>query len=155
MRNTEYSSRCTGLLRAPTIKSVPETVLAKLSRDSLRMRSTPSRSITASAIESTVRAAVNLRLRRLFMASASTMVPSRASRQRAADSGRHERAVEIGELQRPIEAPGERRVVTHEDHRSPLAHAFPEQEVEKRRAPIGVERRGRLVRDHQLGCADQ
>jgi hypothetical protein len=48
---------------------VPEIVAANPSRDSCRMRSTPSSSATASAIESTVRLAVNLRLRRLLMAS--------------------------------------------------------------------------------------
>ena len=68
--NTDDSSRCTGLLRAPTMRSVPETEFANVSRDSWRMRSTPSSSATERAIDSTVSPAVNLRLRKLLMAKA-------------------------------------------------------------------------------------
>ena len=74
-RNTDESNRCTGLLRAPTMRSVPDTVAAKLSRDSERSRSTPSSSSTDSAMDSTVSPAVNLRLRRLFQARARIIGP--------------------------------------------------------------------------------
>ena len=68
MRNTAYNSSCTGPLRAPTIKSVPEMVLAKLVRASVRSRSTPTSRVTLNATEITVNRAVKRRLRRLFHA---------------------------------------------------------------------------------------
>ena len=70
MRNTEYNSRLTPPLRAPTIRSVPETVLAKLLLASLRRISTPSKSATESVIDATASPTLNLRLRKLLMASA-------------------------------------------------------------------------------------
>jgi len=54
------------LLRAPTIRSVPEMVLVKLSRASIRTRSTASSRATLSAMAHTVNSAVKRRLRRLF-----------------------------------------------------------------------------------------
>src|SRR5258708_15612606 len=145
IRNTENSDRCTGLLRAPTTRSVPEIVAAKLSRDSLRSRSTPSNSITASAIDSTVSTAVNLRLRRLLTASAKIIGET-------SDQGRRVpgRSVDVGELDGAVEQRGERRVVADEDQRGLLARAFAEQQVEKGRTPVGVERRGWFIGDHQL-----
>src|SRR3990167_5306232 len=54
MRNTEYSSRFTLPERAPTIRSVPLMVLAKLARASVRTRSTASNRHTESAMANTV-----------------------------------------------------------------------------------------------------
>src|SRR5258708_34024978 len=148
IRNTENSNRGTGLLRAPTTRAVPEIVAGKLSRDSLRSRSTPSNSITASAIDSTVSTAVNLRLRRLLTASARTIVETSGQRRRGPG-----RAIDVGELDRAIEQRGERRVVADEDQRGPLARAFAEQQAEKGRPPVGVRRRGWFLGDHQLASA--
>src|SRR3990167_8447047 len=68
MRNTEYSSRLTEPERAPTIRSVPLMVLAKLLRASTRTRSTASSKQTESAMANAVRIAVKRRLARLAMA---------------------------------------------------------------------------------------
>ncbi|MCY1444036.1 hypothetical protein D9M71_604840 [compost metagenome] len=68
MRNTEYSSRLTEPERAPTIRSVPLMVLAKLARASVRTRSTASSRHTESAIAKAVRKAVKRRLARLASA---------------------------------------------------------------------------------------
>ena len=70
MRKTAYSSKLMGPLRAPTIRSVPERVLAKPSRTSPRSRSTPISKVTLSAIDRIVSRAVKRRLRRLFQARA-------------------------------------------------------------------------------------
>src|SRR5258708_22279628 len=150
IRNTENSDRCTGLLRAPTTRSVPEIVAAKLSRDSLRSRSTPSNSITASAIDSSVSTAVNLRLRRLLTASARIIVETSGQRQHGPG-----RSVDVGELHRAIEQRGERRIVTDEDQSGPLARAFAEQQAEQGRAPVRAERRGWFIGCHQLQRPDQ
>ena len=55
MRNTAYSSSCTGPVRAPTTRSVPETACAKLVRTSWRRRSSPSSRKLDSAIVSATR----------------------------------------------------------------------------------------------------
>src|SRR6218665_3286506 len=68
MRNTEYSSRFTEPERAPTIRSVPLMVLAKLARASVRTRSTASSRQTESAMAKAVRKAVKRRLARLASA---------------------------------------------------------------------------------------
>src|SRR5450830_831519 len=68
MRNTEYSSRLTEPERAPTIRSVPLMVLAKLLRASTRTRSTASSRHTERAMAKAVRIAVKRRLARLAMA---------------------------------------------------------------------------------------
>src|SRR5690606_12897266 len=68
MRNTEYSSRFTLPERAPTIRSVPLMVLAKLARASVRMRSTASNRHTERPMAKTVSRAVNRRLFRLARA---------------------------------------------------------------------------------------
>jgi hypothetical protein len=68
MRNTEYSSRFTLPERAPTIRSVPLMVLAKLARASVRTRSTASNKHTESAMANTVNQAVKRRLPRLARA---------------------------------------------------------------------------------------
>src|SRR5690606_5429713 len=68
MRNTEYSNRFTEPERAPTIKSVPLTVLAKLARVSVRTRSTASNRHTDRPMANTVSSAVKRRLARLARA---------------------------------------------------------------------------------------
>ncbi|MNT50676.1 hypothetical protein D3C72_1876060 [compost metagenome] len=65
MRNTEYSKSCVEPVRAPTMRSVPETDDAKFSRSSVRMRSTPSSRKVDSAIENTVSASVKRRFQAL------------------------------------------------------------------------------------------
>ncbi|MCY1173093.1 hypothetical protein D9M73_132430 [compost metagenome] len=69
MRNTEYSSKLTEPERAPTIRSVPLMVLAKLARASVRTRSTASSRHTDRAMAKAVRKAVKRRLARLASAS--------------------------------------------------------------------------------------
>ena len=68
MRNTEYSNSCEEPVRAPTMRSVPETEDEKFSRSSVRMRSTPSSRKVDSAIDSTVSASVNRRFHALRQA---------------------------------------------------------------------------------------
>ena len=68
MRNTEYSSRLTEPERAPTIRSVPLMVLAKLARASVRTRSTASSRHTDRAMAKAVSSAVKRRLARLASA---------------------------------------------------------------------------------------
>ena len=65
MRNTEYSSSCVEPVRAPTMRSVPDTDDAKFSRSSVRMRSTPSSKKVDSAMENTVSASVKRRFHAL------------------------------------------------------------------------------------------
>src|SRR5271166_2930302 len=62
MRNTEYKSKLRLPLRAPTIRSVPEIVSAKLWRAPVRTFSTPRSNITLRAMEKIVRSAVSQRL---------------------------------------------------------------------------------------------
>ena len=68
MRNTLYRSRFVGPLRAPTMRSVSETVLRKLVWVSLRILSTPSSSVTLRAIDTTVSSRLVRRKRALFNA---------------------------------------------------------------------------------------
>ena len=56
--NTEYSSRFSWPERAPTIRSTPDTVLAKPSRAAVRIFCTPSSSATLMAIALSVSSAV-------------------------------------------------------------------------------------------------
>ena len=53
MRNTEYSNNCTAPVRAPTIRSVPDTDCEKFSRTSCRTRSTVSNRKVDRAIDGT------------------------------------------------------------------------------------------------------
>ena len=71
MRNTEYSSSCTDPVRAPTIRSVPETACEKLLRTSWRMRSMPSSSSVDKAIDSATSASTKRRFQALCRASES------------------------------------------------------------------------------------
>src|SRR5450830_342257 len=81
MRNTEYSSRFTEPERAPTIRSVPLMVLAKLARASVRTRSTANSRQTDRAMAKAVRKAVKRRLARLARARRSRYIrPPRAWR---------------------------------------------------------------------------
>ncbi len=66
MRKTEYNKSGTGPLRAPTIRSVPAMVLAKLAFAWVRTFSTPISRATLRAMARMVRAAVPLRFNRLF-----------------------------------------------------------------------------------------
>ena len=70
MRNTAYSSSCTGPVRAPTIRSVPDTACEKLLRKSCRMRSMPSSSSVDSAIDNTTSDSTKRRFQALRAASA-------------------------------------------------------------------------------------
>lgn len=73
---TACSSNCGPPLRAPTTRSVPETVLRKLWRDSCRTRSTPSKSITLQAIDTMVSTTVARRFINDCQASRSNIRPS-------------------------------------------------------------------------------
>ena len=79
MRNTEYSSSCVEPVRAPTIRSVPDTDDEKFSRRSVRMRSTPSSRKVDSAIDSTVSASVKRRFQALRQAMREERLHARAS----------------------------------------------------------------------------
>lgn len=68
MRNTEYNSRLIEPDLAPTIKSVPEIVLAKLFLASVLIRSIASNKQTDKAIAKIVNNAVNNLLRKLAKA---------------------------------------------------------------------------------------
>ena len=72
-------------LRAPTIRSVPEMVLAKLALASVLTRSTPRRRATLTPIAKTTRPAVALRLATLL--SARVAIGKSALRRRAVDFG--------------------------------------------------------------------
>ena len=80
MRNTEYSSSCVEPVRAPTIRSVPDTEDAKFSRSSVRMRSTPSSRKVDSAMENTVSASVKRRFHALRQAIEKSAVIGRPPR---------------------------------------------------------------------------
>ena len=64
MRNTEYSSSWVEPVRAPTMRSVPETADEKLARRSVRSRSMPISSSVASAMLATV----SIKVKRRFQA---------------------------------------------------------------------------------------
>ena len=69
MRKTAYSSRFKSPLRAPTIRSVPEIVLAKLVCASVLTRSTTESRAALTAIDASVRMAVVRRFIRLLKTS--------------------------------------------------------------------------------------
>src|SRR5690606_1715293 len=95
-------------LRAPTIRSVPEIVLAKLARASVRTRSTPSSSATLTAIENAVSSAVTRRFQMLFSARR-RIVPLAMG---AAPAG----TVQFRQRQAAVELGGQRAVVADEDN---------------------------------------
>ena len=97
MRNTEYSSRLTGPLRAPTMRSAPEIVFVKLVRASVRTRSTPIKRATLTATDSTVSPAVSRRFSRLFAANEKRIALARIGHpflRRSVDLGHRDGALE-------------------------------------------------------------
>src|SRR5580700_10460088 len=96
MRKIEYSNRLSGPLRAPTIRSTPETVFAKLSRAAVRSFCTPSSNATLMAIAEMVSSAVARRFHRLFQArvTVGVAIVSRDLRRSAVDVAHGERAIE-------------------------------------------------------------
>ena len=74
MRNTEYSSRFSDPVLAPTIRSTPDTVLAKLSRACWRICSIPSSTKMATLMAISVMIAEPLRLIKLLTATFKNMV---------------------------------------------------------------------------------
>src|SRR3990167_8718704 len=94
MRNTEYSSRLTEPERAPTIRSVPLMVLAKLLRASTRTRSTASSRHTERAMAKAVRIAVKRRLARLAMARRNRYISNLCGRGGAIEFGQRQVTVE-------------------------------------------------------------
>ena len=163
MRNTEYSSNCVEPVRAPTIRSVPDTEEEKFSRISVRMRSTPSSRKVDSAIDSTVSASVKRRFQALRHAMPNRAVIRRHAPLRvlAAPSatfrrpGVASRPIDLGQQHMAREAFGDALVMAHEDERAVVRLAGREQHVEEGLAPVFVERRGRFVGDHDLRVADQ
>src|SRR5450830_250101 len=146
MRNTEYSSRFTEPERAPTIRSVPLMVLAKLARASVRTRSTASSRQTDRAMAKAVSRAVKRRLARL----------ARARRNRyISDLRGRGRAIQFGQRQVTIEQRGQALVMADEQQAGTGFAAFGEQQSDKGFAGIVVQRRSRFVGDHQFGLADQ
>src|SRR4029079_12809891 len=116
-----------------------------------------------SAIDSTVSAAVSRRLRRLRMASAAITQWSCSSWdawQSSLALFRHGGRsgglpIDRAQFHRTVEQRCERGVVRYKDQRRTLALAFAKQKLEKCGASVRIERRRRLIGDHELGCADQ
>jgi hypothetical protein len=143
MRNTAYSISCTGPVRAPTIRSVPLTACEKLSRTSVRSRSSVSSSPVASAMHSTTSASVPRRFQALRAARASSafMRGLAAWLMPAATAARSKRAASRSSwLTKTSVLPAARTVQQH-GHEAV--------------AQRGVQRRGGLVGDHQFRRADQ
>src|SRR5690606_13328444 len=118
MRNTEYSSRFTEPERAPTIRSVPLTVLAKLARVSVRTRSTASSRHTERPMANTVSSAVKRRLAKLASARCSRCM----SHLRGAGG-----AVEVEQRKTAVEQRRQALVVADEQQAGARRPAFGEQ----------------------------
>src|SRR5450830_1693325 len=146
MRNTEYSSRLTEPERAPTIRSVPLMVLAKLLRASTRTRSTASSRHTERAMAKAVRIAVKRRLARLAMARRNRYISNLCGR-----GG----AIEFGQRQVAIKQWGQALVMADKQQAGAGVAAFGEQQLQEGFAGVVVQGRGGLVGDHQFRLADQ
>src|SRR5689334_18521257 len=146
IRNTEYSNRFTEPERAPTIRSVPLMVLAKLALASVRTRSTASNRQTDRAMANAVRIAVKRRLARLAMARRNKYI---------SNLGRGGGAIEIGQRQVAIEQRREALIVTDEQQARAGFAAFGEQQANEVFASVVVQCRGRFVGDHQFRLTDQ
>src|SRR6056297_304200 len=144
MRNTEYSRSWMPPLRAPTMRSVPEMVLAKLARASWRSRSTPTSRVTDRAMENTVSAAVARRFTRLFQARPSTAMGS------APGGACRHRAVDAGEADGALEQAFEAAVMAHEYQGGAAGAAFIEQQAQEGLATVPVQGGGGLVGDEQF-----
>ena len=131
-------------VRAPTMRSVPEMVSAKLCRAPVRTFSTPSSSVTLTAIASTVRHAVN--------AAVGEGLQGEARDDHAADPSR---VGDLIEASHAIEAGRESFVVAHHDQRRARRRSLSEQEIEKGLLPVAVQRGGRLVGDDEFRAADE
>ncbi len=139
------SRSCMAPLRAPTTRSVPEMVSAKLWRAPVLTFSTPSSSMTLTAMASTVSVAVSARLRsdcdarrRMIMMRAlalSWRFHSSAARGRSCVPRLSSWLTMISD--------------------APAAASFREQQIEEGLLAIAVEGGRRLVGDDQLGAADQ
>src|SRR6218665_262432 len=147
MRNTEYSSRLIEPERAPTTRSVPLMVLAKLARASVRTRSTASNRQTDRAMANTVSRAVKRRLARL----------ARARRNRYISNLRcgAGRAIEFCQGQVTVKQRGQALVMADKQQAGAGSAAFGEQQLQKGFAGVGVQRRSGLVGDYQFGLANQ
>src|SRR5450830_341413 len=146
MRNTEYSSRLTEPERAPTIRSVPLMVLAKLLRASTRTRSTASNRHTDRAMAKAVRIAVKRRLARLAMARRNKYISNLCGR-----GG----AIEFGQRQVAIEQRRQALVMADKQQAGARVAAFGEQQPDECFASVIVQGRGGLVGNHQFRLADQ
>src|SRR5471030_981218 len=146
IRNTEYSSKLTEPERAPTIRSVPLMVLAKLLRASTRTRSTASNKQTDSAMAKAVRIAVKRRLARLAMARRNKYISNLCGR-----GG----AIEFGQRQVAVEQRREALVMADKQQAGASVAAFGEQQLNESLAGVVVQRRGGFVGDHQFRLADQ
>ncbi|CAI8744557.1 hypothetical protein EMIT0P100_140123 [Pseudomonas sp. IT-P100] len=146
MRNTEYSNRFTEPDRAPTIRSVPLMVLAKLALASVRTRSTASSRQTDRAMANAVRIAVKRRFARLAMARRNKYI---------SDLGRGGGAIEIGQRQVAIEQRREALVVADKQQARPGFAAFGEQQANEVFASVVIQRGSRFVGDHQFRLTDQ
>src|SRR5450830_656243 len=146
MRNTEYSSRLTEPERAPTIRSVPLMVLAKLLRASTRTRSTASSRHTERAMAKAVRIAVKRRLARLARARRNRYISNLCGR-----GG----AIEFGQRQVAIKQWGQALVMADKQQAGAGVAAFGEQQLQEGFAGVVVQGRGGLVGDHQFRLADQ
>src|SRR3990167_10351129 len=122
MRNTEYSSRFTEPERAPTIRSVPLMVLAKLALASVRTRSTASSRQTDRAMANAVRIAVKRRLARLAMARRNKYI---------SNLERGGGAIEIGQRQIAIEQRRQALVMADEQQARSGFAAFGEQQADE------------------------
>src|SRR5450830_448931 len=146
MRNTEYSSRLTEPERAPTIRSVPLMVLAKLLRASTRTLSFDDRRNTERAMAKAVRIAVKRRLARLAMARRNRYISNLCGR-----GG----AIEFGQRQVAIKQWGQALVMADKQQAGAGVAAFGEQQLQEGFAGVVVQGRGGLVGDHQFRLADQ
>ena len=127
-------------LRAPTIRSVPEIVSAKLWRAPVRTFSTPSSSITENAIASTVSEAVSARLRKRLQGEAGNDHAAALRSATAMSSSRSTRSKRL---------PSSSSWLTM-IRLAPAAGDLGKEQVEEGQLPVAVERRGRLVGDDQL-----
>src|SRR5258708_1746042 len=116
-------------------------VFAKLCRAPMRTCSTPTRSATLSAIEITVRPVVSFRF----------LSECQARERRTILVG----SIHLRQFDRAIEPLHQCPVVTDEDQRRSGTTAVFEKQVEETRAMVVIERRGRLVGDHQFRRAEQ
>src|SRR5690606_40703055 len=146
MRNTEYNSRLTEPERAPTIRSVPLMVLAKLARASVRTRSTASNRHTDRAMAKAVRKAVKRRLARLAMARRNRYISNLCG-----DGG----AIEFGQRQRAVEQRRQALVMADEQQAGARFAAFSEQQFNEGFPGVGIQCGSGLVGDHQFRLTDQ